>query len=187
MSEPSSGTTGCMPEQSGIRLRSWTWPTVATPESGVWSPLQCSKSPDPEDSQRFRRCSVRFERGADSDSVDPARNQVEHAGRSQVNVRRSSNTGIDRIAPDDGMGRGVVPAVPATPKPAAGSSSATRLLLPAMSPRRSRSQWSMPAIGHHPPRGDEHDRHAQDRVDRLEWRLVADGVRTPSVSREAQP
>ena len=35
-------------------------------------------------------------------SVDPAGNQVEHAGRSQVNVIRSSNSGIDRIALDDG-------------------------------------------------------------------------------------
>ena len=60
------------------------------------------RSPDPEDSQRFRRSSVRFERGADSDSVDPAGNQVEHAGRSQVNVIRSGNSGIDRIALDDG-------------------------------------------------------------------------------------
>jgi hypothetical protein len=41
---------------------------------------------------------VRFERGADSTSVDPAGNQVEHAGRSQVNVIRSGNSGIDRIA-----------------------------------------------------------------------------------------
>jgi hypothetical protein len=44
---------------------------------------------------------VRFERGADSDSVDPAGNQVEHAGPSQVNVIRSSNAGIDRIALDE--------------------------------------------------------------------------------------
>ena len=60
------------------------------------------RSPDPEDSQRFRRSSVRFERGGDSDSVDPAGNQVEHAGRSQVNVIRSRNSGIDRIAVDGG-------------------------------------------------------------------------------------
>jgi hypothetical protein len=43
-----------------------------------------------------------LERGADSDPVDPAGNQVEHAGRSQVNVIRSSNSGIDRIALVDG-------------------------------------------------------------------------------------
>jgi len=35
---------------------------------------------------------------ADSVSVDPAGNQVEHAGRSQVNVIRSGNSGIARIA-----------------------------------------------------------------------------------------
>jgi hypothetical protein len=58
------------------------------------------RSPDPEDSQRFQRSLVRFERGADSDSVGPAGNQVEHAGRSQVNARRSSYSGIDRIAFD---------------------------------------------------------------------------------------
>jgi hypothetical protein len=57
------------------------------------------RSPDPEDSRRFCCCWVRSERGADSDSVDPASNQVEHAGRSQVNVRRSSNSGstVSRI------------------------------------------------------------------------------------------
>jgi hypothetical protein len=60
------------------------------------------RSPDPEDSRRFGRWSVRFERGADPISVDPAGNQVEHAGRSQVNVIRSSNSGIDRIALVDG-------------------------------------------------------------------------------------
>ena len=38
---------------------------------------------------------MRFERGADSISVIPAGNQVEHAGRSQVNVIRSSNSGIE--------------------------------------------------------------------------------------------
>jgi hypothetical protein len=37
----------------------------------------------------------------DSISASPARNQVEHAGRSQVNVIRSSNSGLDRIALDD--------------------------------------------------------------------------------------
>jgi hypothetical protein len=57
-------------------------------------------SPDPEDSQRFCRWTVRSERGADSDSVDPGGNRVELAGRSQVNVIRSSNSGIDRIAFD---------------------------------------------------------------------------------------
>jgi hypothetical protein len=56
------------------------------------------RSPDPEDAQRFARGWVRFERGVDSDSVNPAVNQVEHAGRSQVDVIRSSNSGIDRIA-----------------------------------------------------------------------------------------
>ena len=45
---------------------------------------------------------MRLERGADSISVHPAGNQVKHAGRSQVNVIRSSNSGIDRIALDDG-------------------------------------------------------------------------------------
>jgi hypothetical protein len=44
---------------------------------------------------------VLFERGADSDSVGPAGNQVEHAGRSQVNVIRSGNSGIDRIVLND--------------------------------------------------------------------------------------
>ena len=42
-----------------------------------------------------------FERDADSVSVVPAGNQVEQAGRSQVNVIRSGNTGIDRIALED--------------------------------------------------------------------------------------
>ena len=42
-----------------------------------------------------------IERGADSDPVGPAGNQVEHAGRSQVNVMPSSNSGIDRIAAGD--------------------------------------------------------------------------------------
>ena len=54
---------------------------------------------------------MRFERGADSDSVDPAGNQVERAGRSQVNVILSSNSGIDRIAIGDG-GEGSGPVVP---------------------------------------------------------------------------
>ena len=50
---------------------------------------------------------MRFERGADSISVGPAGNQVEHAGRSQVNVIRSDNSGIDRIVLDDpGLGSG---------------------------------------------------------------------------------
>jgi hypothetical protein len=44
---------------------------------------------------------MRFERGADSDSVGPAGNQVELAGRSQVNVIRSGNAVVDRIALDD--------------------------------------------------------------------------------------
>jgi len=60
------------------------------------------RSPDPEDSQRFGGRWCDFERGADSDSVNPAGNQVELAGRSQVNVIRSSNSGIDRIALDVG-------------------------------------------------------------------------------------
>ncbi len=51
------------------------------------------RSPDPEDSQRSCRSSVRLERGAGSDSVNPPGNQVEHGGRGQVNVRRSSNSG----------------------------------------------------------------------------------------------
>ena len=45
---------------------------------------------------------MRLERDADSDSVDPAGNQVEHAGWSQVNIIRSSDSGIDRIAAFDG-------------------------------------------------------------------------------------
>jgi len=45
---------------------------------------------------------MRFERGAGLGSLDPEGNQVEHAGRSQVNVIRSSDSRIDRIAPDDG-------------------------------------------------------------------------------------
>jgi hypothetical protein len=55
----------------------------------------------PEDSRRFCQWSVRFERGADSISVCPAGNQVEHGGRSQVNAIRSSNSGIDRIVLGD--------------------------------------------------------------------------------------
>jgi hypothetical protein len=43
------------------------------------------------DSRRFCRWSVRSECGADSISVCPAGDQVEHAGRSQVNVIRSSD------------------------------------------------------------------------------------------------
>jgi hypothetical protein len=45
---------------------------------------------------------MRFERGAGSISVDPAGNQVELAGRSQVIVMRSSNSGTERIALDTG-------------------------------------------------------------------------------------
>ena len=52
--------------------------------------------------RRFCRWSMPSERGADSNSVDPAGNQAEHAGRSQVNVIRSSNSGLDRIAFDGG-------------------------------------------------------------------------------------
>jgi hypothetical protein len=51
--------------------------------------------------QRSRAWTVGSEREADSISVWPADNQVEHAGRSQVNLIRSSNSGIDRIALDD--------------------------------------------------------------------------------------
>ena len=84
--------------------------TAAESPSGVISRVKCwlarkdsnLRSPDPEDSQRFCRWTVRSERGAHSDSVDPAGNQVELAGRSQVNVIRSSNSGIDRIALDGG-------------------------------------------------------------------------------------
>ena len=43
-----------------------------------------------------------IERGADSDPVDPAGNQVESAGRSQVNVLRSGNSGIEHVAVKDG-------------------------------------------------------------------------------------
>jgi hypothetical protein len=42
-----------------------------------------------------------IERGADSDSANPAGNQVEHAGPSQVNVIRSRNSGINRIGLTD--------------------------------------------------------------------------------------
>ena len=66
----------------------------------------------PEDSRRFRGWLVRFERGADSNPVSPAGNQVEHAGWSQVNVRRSSSTGIDRIALDDRWERERFPLFP---------------------------------------------------------------------------
>ena len=69
------------------------------------------RSPDPEDSGRLCRWSVRFERGADSDSCR-AGNQVEHAGRSQVNVIRSSNTGIYGNAVDDGWERERFPLFP---------------------------------------------------------------------------
>ena len=74
------------------------------------------RSPDPEDPRRFRRWSVRFECGADSDPVDPAGSQVEHAGRSQVNVIRSSDSGIDRIAPDDGWKGERFPLFPLLPR-----------------------------------------------------------------------
>ena len=66
------------------------------------------RSPDPEDSRRFCRWSMRSERGEDSISLGPAGNQVEHAGRSQVNVRRSSNSGFDRSARRR-LGRGGFP------------------------------------------------------------------------------
>jgi hypothetical protein len=80
------------------------WTTTSCGSARSWLARKDSnlRSPDPEDSRRFRRSSVRLERGADSDSVNPAGNQVEHAGRSQVNVIRSCNSGIDRIAAGDG-------------------------------------------------------------------------------------
>jgi hypothetical protein len=68
------------------------------------------------DSQRFARLSVRFERGADSSSVDPAGNQVEHAGQSQVNVIRSSNSGLHDIAVDGGGEGEGFPVFPLTPQ-----------------------------------------------------------------------
>ena len=71
----------------------WCW--LARKDSNL-------RSPDPEDSRRVRRWSVRFERGADSDSVDPAGNQDAQVGRSQVNAIRSSNAAIDRTAAFDG-------------------------------------------------------------------------------------
>jgi hypothetical protein len=61
---------------------------------------------------------VRSERGADSDSANPAGNQVEHAGRSQVNVIRSSNSGIDRNALDDGWEGEWFPLFPLLPQAA---------------------------------------------------------------------
>ena len=57
-----------------------------------------------------------MKRGADSDSVDPAGNQVEHAGRSQANVIRSSDSGIDRIATDDGWKGERFPLFPLLPR-----------------------------------------------------------------------
>ena len=59
---------------------------------------------------------MRFERGADSDSAVPAGNQVEHAGRSQMNVIRSSNTGLDDIAVDGGGEGEGFPVFPQTPQ-----------------------------------------------------------------------
>ena len=60
-----------------------------------------------------------FERGADSDSANPAGNQVEHAGPSQVNVIRSGNSGITASGSTT-VGKGVVPTVPTTPRWPAG-------------------------------------------------------------------
>ena len=60
-------------------------------------------------------------------SVCPAGNQVEHAGRSQVNVRRSSNSVKRTYRGRRQLGRGAVPSVPTTPglAPGPGSSNAT--------------------------------------------------------------
>jgi hypothetical protein len=89
----------------------------AHPELVVWLARKDSnlRSSDPEDSRRIRRSSVRLERGADSDSVNPAGNQVEHTGRSQVNVIRSGDTGIDRIALDHSWEGGGFPLFPLLP------------------------------------------------------------------------
>jgi hypothetical protein len=99
----------------GYRIRGMAWGMAQRERPSESSPgaVSCSecwlarkdsnlRSPDPEDSRRFCRWSVRSERGGDSISIGPAGNQDEHAGRSQVDVIRSSNTGLDRIAPDDG-------------------------------------------------------------------------------------
>ena len=92
--------------------RLWYW--LARKDSNL-------RSPDPEDSRRFCRWSVRSERGADSDSVHPTGNQVEHAGRSQVNVIRSSNAGIERIVLDDDWEGERFPMFPLLPETALGS------------------------------------------------------------------
>jgi hypothetical protein len=75
----------------------------APPHLVVWLARKDSnlRSPDPEDSRRYRCWSVLFERGEDSDTVNPAGSQVEHAGPSQVNVIRSGNSGINRIGLND--------------------------------------------------------------------------------------
>ena len=72
------------------------------------------RSPDPEDCRRFFRWSRRFERGADSISVRPAGNQVEHAERSQVNVIRQVTPG-PTVSRSTTLGKGAVPDVPTTP------------------------------------------------------------------------
>ena len=73
----------------------------------------------PEDSQRSvdGRCDLSVARTRIS--VDPAGNQVEHAGRSQVNAIRSNNSGIDRIALAqgwEGEGFPLFPLLPAGPR-----------------------------------------------------------------------
>jgi hypothetical protein len=85
-------TTRCWASPFDELNRSWCW--LARKDSNL-------RSPDPEDSRRYRCWSMRFERGADSDTVDPAGTQVEHAGPSQVNVIRSGNSGINRIGLND--------------------------------------------------------------------------------------
>jgi hypothetical protein len=85
-------TTRCWPSPFDELNRSWCW--LARKDSNL-------RSPDPEDSRRYRCWSVRFERGADSDTVNPAGSQVEHAGPSQVNVIRPGNSGINRIGLND--------------------------------------------------------------------------------------
>jgi hypothetical protein len=105
----------------------WLWPrtascAVASPlDRYPWDSWLARKdsnlpSPDPENSGGSCGLSVLFERGADSISVDPAGNQVEHVERSQVNVVRSSNSGIDRIALDDGWEGEWFPLFPLTPQ-----------------------------------------------------------------------
>ena len=135
------------------------------------------RSPDPEDSRRFRRWSVRFERGADSDPVDPAGNQVEHAGRSQVNVIRSSDPVKRRYRAPRPLEREWFPMLPVLPDRRWEVTGATPVPLPAMY-QGEVAQGIHPASHNRPPRRDRPDRHGEDDVrahsiesERI-WRLV---------------